>query len=129
MKNTETSRTKYVIDGWQYNPRKRVPIKAIRAVAQMIADQFPVEKILLFGSYTYGKPAEGSDVDYPIIMNHRKPSNRKMMFEISESLSPLPFPMDLIVRTPRDLRERIPQGDWFLEDAYMKGRILYETRS
>ena len=122
-------RPKYLLDGWQYNPRRPVPMKAIRAVAQLIANQFPVEKILLFGSYAYGKPAEGSDVDYLIIMNHGKPSNRKMMFEISDSLSPLPFPMDLIVRTPRDLRERIPQGDWFLQDAYTKGRILYEMRS
>ena len=129
MKKTGTSRTKHVIDGWQYNPRKRVPMKAIRAVAQLIADQFPVEKILLFGSYAHGKPTEGSDVDYLIIIDHDKRSNRKQMFEISEALSFHPFPMDIVVRTPRDIRERIPQGDWFLKDAVTKGRVLYERHS
>lgn len=113
------------INGWRYDPRKKVPVRAIRAVAKKIANQFAVEKILLFGSYAYGKPTEGSDVDYLVIMNHDKSSNRKQMFEICEALSPIPFPMDIIIRTPQDIRTRIPQGDWFLRDAYTKGRPLY----
>jgi predicted nucleotidyltransferase len=101
-------------------------MKVIHTVARQIAEKFPVEKIMLFGSYAYGKPSEGSDVDLLIVMNHNKRSNRKQMFEISKSLSPRLFPMDLVVRTPRDLEVRIPQGDWFLKQVTEKGKVLYE---
>ena len=113
-------------DGWQYNPRKRVPRKVIHAVAQQIAERFLVEKILLFGSYAHGRPTEGSDVDYLVIMNHDLPTNRKMMLNICESFYPKPFPMDIIVRTPEDIKARIPLGDWFLKDAYSKSQVLYD---
>ncbi|MEK7249291.1 MAG: nucleotidyltransferase domain-containing protein [Bacteroidota bacterium] len=110
---------------WKYDPRKLIPFDQIEAVAKKIAERFSVEKILLFGSYAYGEPEEGSDVDLLIIMDHDKESNRKQMFEIARMLSPRPFPIDLVVRTPRDIDTRIPQGDWFLKDAYEKGKVLY----
>lgn len=40
------------------NGRRRVPMRAIRAVANQIADKFQPEKIILFGSYAYGKPSQ-----------------------------------------------------------------------
>jgi predicted nucleotidyltransferase len=122
-------RSKPSINGWRYNPRKKIPMKVIRWMAKTIADGFHVERILLFGSYAYGQPTEGSDVDYLVIMNHDKPSNRKQMFEIAERLSPIPFPMDIIVRTPEDIETRIPQGDWFLEEACNRGKVLYDRHT
>ncbi len=104
-------------------------MKEIRRVASYIAGKFIVEKIYLFGSYVHGKPTQASDVDFLVVMNHHKASNRKQMFEISETLSFHPFPMDIVVRKPRDIRVRIPQGDWFLKDAVTKGRVLYERSS
>ncbi|MEK9138870.1 MAG: hypothetical protein AAB393_17250, partial [Bacteroidota bacterium] len=64
-----------------------------------------------------------------VVMNHDKANNRKQMFEISETLSFHTFTMDIVVRKPRDIRVRIPQGDWFLKDAVTKGRVLYERSS
>ncbi|MBM4166665.1 MAG: nucleotidyltransferase domain-containing protein [Ignavibacteria bacterium] len=103
--------------------------RAIREIAKRIAENFDVEKILLFGSYAYGNPTEGSDVDFLVVMYHNKLNNRKQMFEICETLYPKPFPIDIIVRTPKDIETRIPQGDWFLKDAYTKGITLYERIS
>ncbi len=107
----------------------RVPIREIREVVSEIVGKFAVEQVYLFGSHAYGKPAAGSDVDLLIVMNHDKPNNRKQMFEIANVLPFHPFPMDIVVRTPRDIRVRIPQGDWFLKDAVTKGRLLYERRA
>jgi predicted nucleotidyltransferase len=104
-------------------------MREIRRVAQYIAEKFRVEKIYLFGSYAHGKPTGGSDVDYLVVMNHDQANNRKQMFEIADVLEFHPFPMDIVVRTPKDIRVRIPQGDWFLKDAVTKGRLLYERRS
>ncbi len=103
-----------------------ISMKEIRAIVKRIAEQFEVEKIILFGSYAYGKPTEGSDVDLLVIMNHNKKNNRKQMFEIADALSPRLIPMDIVVRTPHDLKVRIPQGDWFLKDIVEKGKVLVD---
>ena len=42
--------------------------------------------------------------------------SRQQRLEISTALSPRPFPLDIIVRTPRELAERIAIGDLFLRE-------------
>src|SRR5713226_3123762 len=46
----------------------RVPFAAIRKLAQEIAEKFRPEKIILFGSYAYGKPHRDSDVVILVVM-------------------------------------------------------------
>jgi predicted nucleotidyltransferase len=50
------------------NERRRIPMRAIRAVAKQIADKFGPDQIILFGSYAYGKPRPESDVDLLVVM-------------------------------------------------------------
>jgi predicted nucleotidyltransferase len=111
---------------WEYDPRQLIPIEQIEALAYRIAERFEVEKILLFGSYAYGAPQEGSDVDLLVIMDHDEISNRKQMLKVCQALYPRWFPLDIIVRRPKDIVERIPQGDWMLKEAYEQGKVLYE---
>ncbi len=49
--------------------RKRIPMRTIRAIVKHIAEKFDPEKIILFGSYAYGKPTAWSDVDLLVIMD------------------------------------------------------------
>ena len=37
------------------------------------------------------------------------------------------FPLDLLVRTPEKVRERIAMGDTFMEEIVTQGRVLYEA--
>jgi hypothetical protein len=37
-----------------------------------------------------------------------------------------PFPLDIIVRIPRELTERIAMGDLFLAEILTRGKVLYE---
>ena len=101
----------------------RVPLSAIRRLAREIADKFQPDKIILFGSYAYGKPHQYSDVDLLVIMpawNETSKASR-----ISRAVDH-PFPMDILVRTPENLRWRLKEGDWLLCEAVGKGKILYE---
>jgi predicted nucleotidyltransferase len=107
------------------NERRRIPMRAIHAVVKQIADKFQPEKIVLFGSYAYGKPRPESDVDLLVVMETSLRS-RQQRLEISRALSPRPFPLDIIVRTPKVLEERIALGDIFLHEIMTQGKVVYE---
>ena len=45
--------------------------RQIQAYAREIARQFRPRRIILFGSYAYGKPTRDSDVDLLVIIPHK----------------------------------------------------------
>ena len=98
---------------------------AIRALVQRIAERFQPEKIILFGSYAYGYPKPESDVDLLVVMDTPLRA-RQQRLEISRAVSPRPFPLDIVVRTPHELAERIALGDLFLREITTRGKVLYE---
>jgi predicted nucleotidyltransferase len=105
------------------NERDRVPMKAIRAVVDHIAQTFQPEKIILFGSYAYGEPKPWSDVDLLVVIETENPKQTQM--DISLSFKD-PFGLDILVRTPQEIERRIPLGDFFLREIVSKGKVLYE---
>src|SRR2546426_2036798 len=96
---------------------------AIRKLARQIAQRFQPDKIILFGSYAYGKPHPDSDVDLLVVMPAKNMINQAV--RILKALD-YDFPLDLIVRTPEFLRWRLKEGDWFLREIMEKGKVLYE---
>ena len=106
----------------RYRP-PNIPIGAIRRYARLIADRFRPEKIVLFGSYAYGRPHPESDVDLLAVMPAADETNQAIRNTLAFER---PFPLDLIVRTPESLRRRLADGNWFLREVMEKGRVLYE---
>ena len=100
----------------------------IRRAAIKIAEAVNPEKIILFGSFAYGKPTPDSDVDLLVIMESDLRPHARVV-QISEVLSPRPFPVDIIVRTPSEVEERIAKRDSFFLEIMAKGKILYERPS
>jgi predicted nucleotidyltransferase len=100
-----------------------VPMSAIRRFAKQVAERFHPEKIILFGSYAYGKTHRNSDVDILVVMPARDETSRAVKIR---SATDHPFFLDLIVRTPENLRWRLDEGDWFLREIVDRGKILYE---
>jgi uncharacterized protein len=97
----------------------------IQALSQQIADRFRPEKILLFGSYAYGAPTEDSDVDLLVIMSGVENSVYQAI-AIRRQVNP-GFAMDLMVRTPEQIADRLALGDFFIQEILEKGRVLYEV--
>jgi uncharacterized protein len=100
-----------------------VPMSLIRRYARQIVDRFQPEKIILFGSYAYGTPHAGSDVDVLVIMPARNELDQA--WKIDRELA-RDFSLHLIVRTPRNMEWRLRDGDWFLREIVARGKILYE---
>lgn len=103
----------------------RVSLSRIKAYAHEIARRFKPDKIILFGSYAYGRPNADSDVDLLVIMPFDPRQGRKSL-EIRQSLR-AGFPVDLLVRRPEDVEDRLARGDTFLKEVTRKGRVLYEA--
>jgi len=105
--------------------RKQVSQKAIAGVVRQIAEKFHPQKIILFGSYARGNPQPDSDVDLLVVM---ETPLKEMQQAVRICLSiDYHFGLDLIVRTPRTLKERIAMGDSFLCEITADGKVVYEA--
>ena len=101
-----------------------VALNKIDAFASEVAKKIHPEKIVLFGSYAQGQPTEDSDVDLLVVMEHKgKSSEQALAIRRAVRRS---FPLDLIVRTPRETQARLKQCDVFITSALTEGRTLYE---
>jgi predicted nucleotidyltransferase len=102
-----------------------IAMAAIRRYARQVAERFRPNKIILFGSYAYGTPHEDSDVDLMVVMPAANHVSQAVRIRLA---LPAPFPMDLLVRTPDDLRQALKEEDWFVRDVVEKGKVLYEAK-
>lgn len=107
--------------------RKRLPKRAIRQVVQAIAKRFNPEKIILFGSYAYGDPKPWSDVDLLLVMETEL-TERAQRLLVSRAIN-APFRVEVLVRTPANLKKRLNSRDYFLQEIVSKGQVVYERRS
>jgi len=99
--------------------------RRVQLLAARIGHLFHLEKVLLFGSYAYGQPTPDSDVDFLVIMKTKlHPVEQAVAIR---RVVNAPFPMDLLVRTPEQLEERLRLGDYFLQDIMRRGGLLYEA--
>jgi predicted nucleotidyltransferase len=99
--------------------------KSIDELAQRIAREFHPEKIILFGSYAYGNPSPDSDVDLLVIMPFEGREVRKAVDILMKVHAR--FALDLLVRTPEKVKERLEMGDFFMKEIIAKGKVLYEA--
>ena len=98
-------------------------MRVIRRYARAIAEEFHPDKIILFGSYAYGTPHEDSDVDLLVVMpaRDRHAQAVRILWRLAA-----PFPLDLIIRTPKEMKWRLKEGESFLTTVMSQGKVLYE---
>ena len=97
----------------------------IKQAAKKISERFQPAKIILFGSYANGIPNPDSDIDLLVIFS--KNGNRARRYiDVSKELEPMPLPVDLLIRSTKDIQYRLKIGDSFIKEIMSKGRVLYE---
>ena len=102
-----------------------VTAKALDEIVRRIVTSLRPEKIVLFGSYGYGKPTDDSDVDLLVIMETSgRPADRYLA--VSRLLRPRPFPLDILVKTPAEIAQALEKGDFFIREIVTRGQVLYE---
>lgn len=88
---------------------------------------FSPKKIILFGSYAWGAPTKDSDYDLFIIMDSKEKRHSKRAIEILSKCHPADISIDLLVRTPEEVENRLEAGDPFIKKIVTEGKILYAS--
>ena len=103
-----------------------ISFERIQTIAKQIGEQFHPLKIVLFGSYAWGTPTEESDVDLLVIMPDLEGHPIKAAGKIRYML-PRDISIDVLVRDPAFVEERIQQLDGFISHIMDAGKTLWET--
>ncbi len=111
------------------NPTGFPPVaQTLPQAVERIVSALKPEKIILFGSYAYGNPTHDSDVDLLVIMKTRKKRAERYV-AVSQVLYPRQFPVDIIVKTPKEVEEAMKGGkdnSFFIREIIKKGKVLYD---
>jgi len=84
------------------------------------------QRIILFGSYAYGKPTEDSDVDVLVVL----PKKRRVMRDAAVKIRlkvDADFPVDVLVRGESEVERRVRQKDLFMTRITNEGKVMYEA--
>ena len=99
--------------------------EVLAEIVRRIATVLHPEKIVLFGSYAYGRPSDDSDVDLLVILETQaRPVDRYLA--VSRLLRPRPCPLDILVKTPKEVEKALETGDFFLKEILTRGKVLYD---
>jgi uncharacterized protein len=99
----------------------------MKKLAEQIAREFHPDKIILFGSHAYGRPGPDSDVDLLVITRFRGRPVRQAI-AILNKLNVL-TPLDLLVRTPEQVQERLALGDQSIREILERDKVMYEAHN
>jgi len=111
----------------QTNGLAPIRLLKIREFSRKLVEEFRPQKVVLFGSHARGTATEDSDVDLLIILPFEGKSVAKSV-EMRLKLRP-GFPVDLIVRTPENVRKRLEMEDTFMQEIVEEGMVLYEAHN
>jgi len=97
----------------------------IASVTRTIVERFHPRRVVLFGSHARGDADQDSDLDLFIEMEtSRRPPERAI--EIASVFGLHPWPMDIIVYTPEEVRRLRAMHGTLLEEIEREGKVLYE---
>lgn len=112
MKSSFTKETKALLD----------------EIVNKLVGNLDVKKIVLFGSYSAGTYSKDSDLDLFVIAETKEKGIKRHVF-ISQLFEPRKLPMDIICKTPREIKKREKYFDPFIASINKKGVVLYEKKA
>lgn len=104
---------------------REINAEVLAEVTSRIVAAVHPEKIVLFGSHVWGRPTADSDIDLMVIVGHSEQPGYRLAREIYHSLRGLRVPVEVVVRTRKEL-ERNSQVKASLERRVLdEGKVLH----
>lgn len=96
----------------------------IDEIVRRVVDNYHPEKIILFGSYAYGRPTEDSDLDLLIVKNSSLPRYKRGR-EVRKLIRGLKIAVDLVVYTQDEIERWKDIRQAFITTVFEKGKVIY----
>ena len=98
----------------------------VKIIVDSLVENFSPQKVILFGSGVPGSGNTQSDIDLLIV----KDTDESFFNRLADARRAVAgthngIPLDLLVLTPEELKERLDKGDQFFKDITEKGQLLY----
>jgi predicted nucleotidyltransferase len=108
---------------------KRISTDLRKEMIRRLVDEFHPEMIYLFGSYAWGNPESGSDIDLLVVVktSRQKPIHRAARAQ--RSLRGIKAPIDVLVKTRREFEKYIPVKASLEAQITREGRLLYGRKT
>ena len=98
--------------------------KEIKKITDQIVKKYKPEKIILFGSYAWGKPTKNSDVDLFIVKKTNKRFGSRL-FDVAKIIDS-EMGTDALVYTPKEWNSGLKKRYYFFEEINSKGKLVYD---
>lgn len=98
---------------------------AIEDVGKTIGKLAHAERVVLFGSYAKGEETTNSDVDFLVVAESHVPRHKRSR-DLYRKIQSHPFPVDIVVYTPEEVRRGCRTPVSFVSQALRDGITVYE---
>jgi predicted nucleotidyltransferase len=112
------------MEGNENYPWIMVSFEKIEDVAKKIGEQTKAQAVVLFGSHARSQAGMHSDVDLLVIAESDLPRHKRSR-QLHLMFKPYPFPMDILVYTPREVETEREFEFSFIARVLREGKRLY----
>lgn len=100
----------------------------VQEVIRKIVEGYDPEKIIIFGSYARGDWTEDSDLDVLVV----KDTDERWLdrtVTVSSLCRPRTLPMDIVVKTPEELKNELLEKQLFSREIMREGILVHDRAS
>jgi predicted nucleotidyltransferase len=106
--------------------RNNIPQELLEEVVRRLVEGLQPDQIILFGSYAYGQPTEGSDLDLMIIVSESSEPAHRREQKAYACVGAIGVSKDLLVLTREEFEEQAQVVTSLARRVKEKGTVLYE---
>jgi uncharacterized protein len=111
---------------WEEQGNKAEAIEVLLGqIVSLISEKMKPEKIILFGSYAWGKPTEASDIDLFIVVTESNKRSYQRAQEVYRLLRGIVAPVEIIVQTKEEVYRNLKVTTSLVKKVLEEGRVLY----
>ena len=104
---------------------QEVTTQLLASISSRIVEAICPEKIVLFGSYAWGKPHKDSDIDLFVVVDSSDEPEYRRARAVYRCLRDISIPIDVIVKTHDEVKRSAMVVSSLTKKVLDEGTVLY----